>query len=139
MTGTKRVASSAVTPGRRASSWRTLSSTGSAVQSEMSPRSAEVAAGVSTTTSIASRTKLPMMTIATAAATPTIARPVRSGRRSMLRTIMRSAGGIALDAEPLEQRRAVAAGRRRPHRLGGRQPHGGDDRVQRAERPPWRA
>jgi hypothetical protein len=47
---------------------------------------------VSTTTSIASRKKLPRMTIATAAATPATDNAVRSGRRSTLRTIMRSAG-----------------------------------------------
>jgi len=44
--------------------------------------------------SIASRKKLPMITIATAAATPPIDSPVRSGRRSMLRTIMRSGVGM---------------------------------------------
>ena len=42
-------------------------------------------------------------------------------------------GRMPLDAEALEQRAPVAAGRRRAHRLGRRQPHGGGDRVQRAE------
>jgi len=37
---------------------------------------------------MASRKKLPMMTIATAAATPAIDSPVRKGLRSMLRRIM---------------------------------------------------
>ena len=49
----------------------------------------------STITSIASRKKLPSTTIATEAATPATESPARSGRRSMLRRIMRSAGPMA--------------------------------------------
>ena len=83
--------------------------------------------------SIASRKKLPITTMATDAATPPIDSAVRSGRRSMLRRIMRSEVADAREAQPLDQRAPVAPGRRRAHRLGRRQPHRGGDGVQRAE------
>ena len=83
--------STASTPGRRASCSATRSSAGSVSQTETSLRIASVKL-LSTITSIASRKKLPITTMATAAATPTMPIPVRRGRRSMLRRIIRSAG-----------------------------------------------
>ena len=89
----KRVDSTAVTPGSRASAWRAPSLTGSIIHTDTSLRIDSVN-WVSTMTSIASRKKLPITTIATAAATPPIDSAVRSGRRSMLRRIMRIAAPV---------------------------------------------
>ena len=72
---------------------------------------------------MASRTKLPMMTMATAAATPAIESPVRSGRRSIVRTIMRRAGGMAW-----MPRRSSRVGPKRPG-AGGRMASAGGRRT----------
>jgi hypothetical protein len=115
--------STALTCGRRASATPIEAGLTSVSTTVTSPRSTRLN-WVSISTAIESRQKAPVITIAMATAMPTIVRPVRTRRRSMVRKIMRIAG----DNQCRRPSRSASIGRYTPG-AGGRMASAGASRT----------